>query len=337
MTQTAMTVTTEERSLVARIGERYNMEPHTLYDTLQQTVFKGATKPQMVALLLVADQYLLNPFLKEIFAFPDKSGGIVPVVGVDGWSRIINDHPQFDGMEFSQDDKACTCIIYRKDRSHTVQVTEYMSECVRNTAAWQSHPKRMLRHKSIIQCARIAFGFTGIVDKDEAERIQENMAIELTPLIEMPTKKLESFEPVPDIKGRTEPEPEPEPEPIMTLKPPKAVYPEIPPPSDDDAPPEKIKTVKKQPFEAESSTNMMLDNPSPKTEIPHAVTVKRIKMLKEFKAIIVGAEGPELWINTLAACGHKEGEISDLPESRFNILTKSITGIIDSLNDGKSF
>jgi hypothetical protein len=32
----------------------------------------------------------------------------------------------------------------------------------------------MLRHKAMIQCARIAFGFGGIFDQDEAERIVEN-------------------------------------------------------------------------------------------------------------------------------------------------------------------
>ncbi|WP_414836262.1 recombinase RecT, partial [Escherichia coli] len=42
------------------------------------------------------------------------------------------------------------------------------------TGPWQSHPKRMLRHKAMIQCARLAFGFAGIYDKDEAERIVEN-------------------------------------------------------------------------------------------------------------------------------------------------------------------
>jgi hypothetical protein len=31
----------------------------------------------------------------------------------------------------------------------------------------------MLRHKAMIQCARIAFGFGGIFDPDEAERIVE--------------------------------------------------------------------------------------------------------------------------------------------------------------------
>jgi hypothetical protein len=56
----------------------------------------------MMALLIVADQYGLNPWTKEIYAFPDKSNGIVPVVGVDGWARIINTHEQFDGRTSSR-------------------------------------------------------------------------------------------------------------------------------------------------------------------------------------------------------------------------------------------
>ena len=35
----------------------------------------------------------------------------------------------------------------------------------------------MLRHKSLIQCSRIAFGFIGIYDQDEAERIIEGQAV----------------------------------------------------------------------------------------------------------------------------------------------------------------
>ncbi len=38
---------------------------------------------------------------------------------------------------------------------------------------WQTHPKRFLRHKAMIQCARMAFGYCGIYDQDEAERITE--------------------------------------------------------------------------------------------------------------------------------------------------------------------
>lgn len=146
-----------------------------LVATLKATAFKGgANDAQLGALLLVASQYGLNPWTKEIYAFPDRNNGIVPVVGVDGWSRIINSHDAFDGMDFEQDDESCTCIIYRKDRSHPIKVTEWMAECRRDgVGPWKSHPRRMLRHKAMIQCARLAFGYVGIFDQDEAERIVE--------------------------------------------------------------------------------------------------------------------------------------------------------------------
>ena len=140
-------------TLTTKLATRFSMGDGTeLVGTLKQTVFKGqVTDAQLTALLLVADQYVLNPWTKEIYAFPDKNNGIIPVVGVDGWSRIINSHPGFDGMSFRQDDESCTCIMYRKDRSHPVEVTEYMSECKRsNVGPWMSHPRRMLRHKAMI-------------------------------------------------------------------------------------------------------------------------------------------------------------------------------------------
>ena len=163
-------------SQAAKLGALFGMEGDgtELVQILKATAFKGqVSDAQMAALMVVANQYALNPFTKELFAFPDKNNGIVPVVGVDGWSRIINSHPQFDGMEFEQDAESCTCVIYRKDRGRPIKVTEWMSECKRGTGPWQSHPRRMLRHKAMIQCARLAFGYGGIYDQDEAERIVE--------------------------------------------------------------------------------------------------------------------------------------------------------------------
>jgi phage recombination protein Bet len=164
------------QTLTTKLAATLDMGAHNgaeLIATLKATAFKGATQvsdAQMTALMVVANQYGLNPWTKEIYAFPDK-GGIVPVVGVDGWGRIMNDHPQFDGIEFEQNDESCTAIIYRKDRTRPVKVTEYMAECKRGTQPWMSHPKRMLRHKAMIQCARLAFGYGGIHDPDEAQQI----------------------------------------------------------------------------------------------------------------------------------------------------------------------
>ncbi|MFY8183823.1 MAG: phage recombination protein Bet [Polynucleobacter sp.] len=179
------------QTLTQTLAAKLNMgSGEGLIETLKATAFKakeGVSDAQMTALMIVSNQYGLNPWTKEIYAYPDKANGIVPVVGLDGWSRIINSNTQFDGMDFEQNDESCTCTIYRKDRTRPVRVTEYHSECYRPgfkkdgyeiKGPWQSHPKRMLRHKAMIQCARLAFGFVGIYDQDEAERIVESTSID---------------------------------------------------------------------------------------------------------------------------------------------------------------
>lgn len=156
-----------------------NVSNDSLQATLLNTVFKGANYDQLVSLVVVANQYSLNPFTKEIYAFPSR-GGITPIVSVDGWARIINDNPNCDGIQFEQDEESATCKIYRKDRNHPTIVTEYLSECKMNTDPWKKYPKRMLRHKALIQCARVAFGFSGIYDEDEAHRINSGQASAMT-------------------------------------------------------------------------------------------------------------------------------------------------------------
>lgn len=213
----------DSKSLVTRIAKRFGVDTKKFYETLKAIAFKqrdgsAPTDEQMMALLVVADQYGLNPFTKEIYAFPDKQNGIIPVVGVDGWSRIINEHPEYDGVEFVYSEKMIRmqgakvdcpewieCGIYRKDRSRSIRIKEFIDEVYREpfqgqsrhsaytvNGPWQTHTKRQLRHKSLIQCSRIAFGFSGIYDQDEAERIREmEQASAINPAIThfpLPTK-----------------------------------------------------------------------------------------------------------------------------------------------------
>lgn len=166
-------------SLLATMAAKYGIDADRMLTTLKATAFRGdVSTEQLMALCLVANQYNLNPWTKEIYAFPDRSG-IVPVVGVDGWSRIVNDHPQCDGIQFTEaeDGSWVECTIHRKDRKFPTTVREYLSEVKRDTGPWKTHPRRMLRHKALIQCARIVFGFSGIYDQDEAERIIESQPV----------------------------------------------------------------------------------------------------------------------------------------------------------------
>ncbi|MBN6819577.1 recombinase RecT [Methylobacterium organophilum] len=152
--------------------------------TLRGTVFPGnGTREEFAAFLLVAREYRLNPITRQIYAFPKKGGGIIPVVSIDGWLYLVNEHPAFDGMEFDHqlDDQgnlvSITCRIYRKDRKMPIVVTEFLSECIRATDPWKMK-NRMLRHKAMIQCARYAFNLSGIYDEDEAERFADERKLE---------------------------------------------------------------------------------------------------------------------------------------------------------------
>ncbi len=173
-----------QTSLIKKMAAAYGLEPTKFRSTIVKTLFpsdkQNVSDEVVAAFLVVADKYALNPFTKEIYAFPGKGGGIVPIVSIDGWNTLINRQPMYDGVEF-QDDRdeqgnliAITAKVYRKDRSHPMMVTEYMAECKRTTDPWKSHPARMLRHRALIQAARYAFGLSGIYDPDEGERIAQN-------------------------------------------------------------------------------------------------------------------------------------------------------------------
>ena len=157
------------RSALEKMAMRLDLSPEVLRDTLRKTAFKGCNNnEEFVALVAVANEYNLNPMLKEIYAFPAKGGGIVPMVGYDGWVKLMNSHPQFDGIEYNDhlDSKGnlygIEAVIYRKDRSHPIKLMELLEECRRGTEPWKMMPSRMLRNRVTCQAARLAFGFTGI-------------------------------------------------------------------------------------------------------------------------------------------------------------------------------
>lgn len=190
MPSTAVAKRGEQKSLVARFAGRLGVEPEKMLATLRATAFKTGPKDpivsneEMLALLVVAEQYGLNPFLKEIYAFRDQKGGIMPIIGVDGYVRMMHGHPAFDGIEFKYDADGewVEATITRKDRKVPFTVREYLAECRRNTGPWQQSPQRMLRHRALIQCSRVAFGFGGIYQDDEAEAIALSTGVDLLPM-----------------------------------------------------------------------------------------------------------------------------------------------------------
>lgn len=175
LTKTQSQTTNGKPSALAVMASRISVDPTKLLDTLRATVFQKANTEELLALVVVSNEYHLNPFLKEIYAFPAKGGGIVPVVSVDGWNKMLIRQETFDGIEFEfvdgQDGEpySCTATVFVKNRAHPIKVTEYFEECHRNTDPWNNMPRRMLRHRALCQASRLAFGFAGVYSEDEAK------------------------------------------------------------------------------------------------------------------------------------------------------------------------
>jgi phage recombination protein Bet len=180
-------------SIVDRSVQRSGLS----YDSFVRLIIQSAlsrlsiwTQADLDRLLLLAERLGLDPLNNEIYATEaaaesGKKSRIVYVVGVDGWSKIINSHPQFDGMKFVEsapgDDELplyIECTIYRKDRKVATSIREYMYEAHTSQGAWLTHPRRMLRHKAMVQCARTCFGLGGLYEPDEAERVSSALLSE---------------------------------------------------------------------------------------------------------------------------------------------------------------
>ena len=169
------------KTALAQLAERLNVPSEVMKETLKSTAFKECkTDSEFLAAVIVANTYRLNPLLKEMYAFPAKGGGIIPIISIDGFISLANRHPEFDGVELIENEednhpgnlKSVTAKFYLKSKKHPVVVTEYMDECYNDSKEpWKRWPRRMLRHKAYIQGARVAFGFSGLYDQDEAERI----------------------------------------------------------------------------------------------------------------------------------------------------------------------
>src|SRR5574343_204065 len=166
-------VITNKKGALESLAGRLDLDANVLAETLKKTAFSLCKDDaQFISAIVVANTYGLNPILREMTAFPGSSGGVVPVVMIDGWIKLVNRQPNYDGVELIENDikdkpvnrsgttlDSVTAKFYIKGREHPVVITEYMDECYDpSKTPWKRWPRRMLRHKAYIQGARIAYG-----------------------------------------------------------------------------------------------------------------------------------------------------------------------------------
>ena len=111
------------------------------------------------------EEHKLNPLAQEIILTQNPEHSWQIMITVDGWAKYLNGHPQFAGMALSESleyinhiPKWIECSIYRKDRSMPTITREYYLEVKTDHPTWLQMPRRMLRHRALTQCARLAFG-----------------------------------------------------------------------------------------------------------------------------------------------------------------------------------
>ena len=116
------------------------------------------------AILRIAKRCKLNPVFGQIAWELDTTGDYEVYIPIDGWIALIHREPSFQGLTFHQSAETknnipmwMECTIYRSDLPHPITVREYFAELKTDHPMWQRMPRRMLRHKTMQQCARLAF------------------------------------------------------------------------------------------------------------------------------------------------------------------------------------
>ena len=176
----------QTQGLIARLAGRFGVEPNRLLKCLTSQVFKQAdgrqpSNEELMVLLLVCENFGLSPFNREIYAFRGKNGDIVPVVSLDGWAKIVRSQKDFNGVSFRFSETTvkvagCNqelpefveCAMRLKGVDEPIVIQEFMVECFNDKSpVWRKWPRRMLRTRAFIQCARLAFSLTGLYDEGE--------------------------------------------------------------------------------------------------------------------------------------------------------------------------
>lgn len=117
----------------------------------------------ILVMLRMMQSLYLDPLNEEI-AFTQYEDGIWQVfITIEGCSKLLNQHSQFNGLTFTQSETLVEgipewieCSIYRRDRILPITVREHYVEVRGDNTIWQKMPRRMLRHRALQQCVRLA-------------------------------------------------------------------------------------------------------------------------------------------------------------------------------------
>ena len=119
-------------------------------------------------LFWLADRLGLDPLERDLIALEQSDSfptSVAFMITLDGWVKLLHRHPRFRGLSFEEgpiDEHGLplwqSCTLYWEGFACPWMVREWASEHRSLHESWLNHPRRMLRHKALAQCARLALG-----------------------------------------------------------------------------------------------------------------------------------------------------------------------------------
>ena len=159
-------------------------------NAIRNTVAHGADDSELQMYLALAAKYDLDPFAKEIW-FVQMKGRNTILTGRDGYLKIANRNPNFDGME---SDVVCAgdkfykeggiikhaynaanrgpiigayAVVHRKDRNHPAYVFAPFREYNKGRGVWTEYPSAMILKVAESMALKRAFSISGLVTEEE--------------------------------------------------------------------------------------------------------------------------------------------------------------------------
>lgn len=149
---------------------------------IKQTVAKGASDAQLRVFLEVCKRTGLDPFLKEVWYVAEK--GII-MAARDGYLRVANESPQFDGMETrvvrteNGIPVKAICTVWRKDRNHPIVCEAFYNEYVKSSPVWKQYPSAMISKVAEVLALKRSFAINGVVTEEEIGQDAPRVPVEV--------------------------------------------------------------------------------------------------------------------------------------------------------------
>lgn len=157
---------------------------------VKRTVAKDATHDELSMFMHLSNKYNLDPFAKEIWFL--KMGGTPTITtSRDGYLKIANEHPQFNGLAsdvvYAKDSFEKTpdgvkhtygagdrgniigayALIYRKDRKFPIYVFAPWKDYEKGNNTWKTYPHAMILKVAEAMALKRAFSLSGLVTTEE--------------------------------------------------------------------------------------------------------------------------------------------------------------------------